>query len=189
MMLSENSTIIKTKVIPVIRAGKNFDLALSSESPVIFILESTINELFTIDEKCTKISKKCFVHVELLKGLREDKEGLNFLRRFGSIIGVVSTKPGFVELAKSCGFKTILRVFLVDGAVLSNLYDLVKSCKPDFVEILPGILFEETKFLSKVLPVPVITGGLVRTEEQVRKAIEAGALAVSTSSPELWKIA
>ena len=35
--------------------------------------------------------------------------------------------------------------------------------------------------------IPVITGGLIRSDEQITRAIEAGAVAITTSNKELWK--
>lgn len=35
--------------------------------------------------------------------------------------------------------------------------------------------------------IPVITGGLIRTDEQIKQAFDAGAIAITTSNKELWK--
>ena len=54
---------------------------------------------------------------------------------------------------------------------------------------MPGVLLPEV--IGEVVDRfdgPVIAGGLVRTEEQVKVALNAGAAAVSTSKEELWKL-
>ena len=44
-----------------------------------------------------------------------------------------------------------------------------------------------TKELSDKLDVPVIVGGLISEKEEITKAIESGALGVSTSAKTLWR--
>ena len=59
---------------------------------------------------------------------------------------------------------------------------------PDAIEIMPGIMPKITKKLSSVISVPIIMGGLISEEEDVKKAIESGALGVSTSCSPLWEL-
>ena len=42
--------------------------------------------------------------------------------------------------------------------------------------------------LSKVSPVPIITGGLLNSYNNAKEALENGAMAVTTSNSEMWKI-
>ena len=51
---------------------------------------------------------------------------------------------------------------------------------------MPGIMPKITKRLSEIIEVPVIVGGLVNEKEDIERAIESGALGVSTSCRELW---
>ena len=60
--------------------------------------------------------------------------------------------------------------------------------KPDFVEILPGIMPRVIAEISARTQVPVIAGGLLRDKADVMAAMRAGAAAVSTSAPSLWDI-
>jgi len=60
--------------------------------------------------------------------------------------------------------------------------------KPDFLEILPGIIPEFIEEISRRYSGDIIAGGLVRKKEQVFAALKAGAKAISTSCKDLWKI-
>jgi len=54
------------------------------------------------------------------------------------------------------------------------------------IEIMPGVLQKVIRNICKGVNIPVIAGGLVETEEEVRSAIDSGAAAISTGAEELW---
>ena len=47
---------------------------------------------------------------------------------------------------------------------------------------MPSIVKQLTGYCS----VPIIAGGLLTTEMDIRAALQAGAIAVSTTNPDLW---
>jgi glycerol uptake operon antiterminator len=55
----------------------------------------------------------------------------------------------------------------------------------DAVEILPGVIPRVIRRIVKIINKPVIAGGLVVDKEDVRRALEAGAVSVSSSNMEL----
>ena len=62
----------------------------------------------------------------------------------------------------------------------------IGQVEPDAVEILPGVL---TKTLGRIairVAIPIIAGGLIETEEEVKKALASGAVAISTTRKSLW---
>ena len=61
-----------------------------------------------------------------------------------------------------------------------------KKIRPDAVEILPGLVPKIIHSVKKELTVPIITGGFIETEEEVRSCIDAGAISASTSYKPLW---
>ena len=50
------------------------------------------------------------------------------------------------------------------------------------------IVTKKIKEFSSLVDVPVIAGGLIETEEEMRAALEAGASVVSTGETGLWSI-
>ncbi|MEN3183760.1 MAG: glycerol-3-phosphate responsive antiterminator, partial [Atribacterota bacterium] len=66
---------------------------------------------------------------------------------------------------------------------------VVQEVKPTAVEVLPGIIFPR---IRSCIPLdgfpPVICGGFIRKRKEVLDILKSGALAVSTSAKELWKI-
>ena len=53
---------------------------------------------------------------------------------------------------------------------------------------MPAIVTKKIKEFSSLVDVPVIAGGLIETEEEMRAALEAGASVVSTGETGLWSI-
>ena len=59
--------------------------------------------------------------------------------------------------------------------------------KPDFIEVLPGIMVGKViSTLRKNFNQPIIGGGLVEAEKEVIEILNAGAVAVNTSAASLW---
>jgi glycerol uptake operon antiterminator len=55
----------------------------------------------------------------------------------------------------------------------------------DAIEILPGVMPKIINKIAAISKIPIIAGGLISDKEDVRLALEAGAISVSASSTEL----
>ena len=93
-----------------------------------------------------------------------------------------------IRRARHRGLLTVQRAFILDSLSLTSLSGQLEQGKPDFVEILPGIMPRVIAEISARTQVPVIAGGLLRDKADVMAAMRAGAAAVSTSAPSLWDI-
>ena len=82
----------------------------------------------------------------------------------------------------------IQRGFMLDSRSLNSFEQQVQLSKPDFVEILPGLLPKVIATLKERMEVPIIAGGFIHEKEDVIAALQAGALAVSASSPKIWSL-
>lgn len=69
-----------------------------------------------------------------------------------------------------------------------NIVKQIANAKPDMLEILPGVMPKIIRRLSKTVKVPVIAGGLILDREDVMNALSAGAISVSSTNPEVWKM-
>ncbi|HSV31439.1 MAG TPA: glycerol-3-phosphate responsive antiterminator [Atribacteraceae bacterium] len=177
-------------VIGAIRPGTLPGLSpdLLSLPQVFFLLEQDINALDMTLKALPINSASVFLHLDLLTGLSADQSGIRFLRNiYPSLLGVISTRTRVLELARKVGFMTILRLFLLDSESLASGMKIVSRLQPDALEILPGIIFPGIKdlFVIDRIP-PLICGGFIRSPQEVRTIIQAGARAVSTSATELW---
>lgn len=100
--------------------------------------------------------------------------------------GIVSTRSNVIALAKKNKLTTIQRLFLLDSHALEHNLSLIDQVKPDYIELLPGLIPSIIKEVHERTGIPIIAGGLIRTKEDIELAFEGGAEAVSTSHAELW---
>ncbi|WP_085991074.1 glycerol-3-phosphate responsive antiterminator [Oceanobacillus senegalensis] len=127
------------------------------------------------------------LHVEKIGGLEMDKSGMDFVKKYVKPAAIVTTNQGIIKRAKKAGLFVVQRIFLIDTDVYHHLVQDPRNIQADVIEIMPSRAPDFIEKLSKVSPVPVITGGLLSLPEHAKVALEHGAIAVSTSNPDMWK--
>ncbi len=82
----------------------------------------------------------------------------------------------------------IQRLFLIDTNALEASFKLIEKTKPDYIEVMPGILPPHIiQEVTQHTGISILAGGLIRTKEDIEFALQAGAIAVTTSNPQLWE--
>ena len=173
---------------PVIAAVKALDhagAAARSEVAVVFVLGGSILTMDGIMAELNAGGKMVFLHMDLIEGVGRDEAGLIYTARRWKPAGVISTRAQLVKAARDHGLLAIQRVFLLDSGSIRSGIQLIGQCTPDFVEVMPGVI-PKAIGQFKSAGRPVIAGGMVTARNEVIDALSAGALAVSTSSRELW---
>lgn len=177
---------VPTGVLPAIRKMKDFDRALKSSHSYIVLLETRLSQLKSMVDYLRRENKKALVHFDLIQGLKADEYGMEFLIREIKPDGILSTRGNIIGLAKKHKLLAIQRMFLLDSLALDHNLKLIERSRPDGVEVLPGLMPGIIKQIHQETNLPVIAGGLLTKAEQVQAAMDAGAVAVSTSTKELW---
>lgn len=179
----------KRPVIAGIRELKDIPVALEKGVAVIFLLRGDIFDLIKIKEELRSCDVMLFLHMDLMKGVARDKAGIRFLSQRIGLDGIITTHINLIQFAKKERLITIQRMFVLDSEALKTGVRVAYDCKPDAVEILPGIILPSLKSdITHLNLPPIIAGGLIKTEADVKKVLESGALAISTSRKELWGI-
>jgi len=174
-------------IIASIRNDSDFKYALNSKAVALFILHGDIFNLPLIMKECKKHNKLVFLHMDLIKGIGRDREGIVYLAKKELCNGVVTTKNNLTNIAKKEGLIAIQRLFLLDSAALKSGEQLIKNNTPDAVEILPGIAAPYfIEHIYKELLCPIIAGGLISNKSEIEELLRKGVMAVSTSIKELW---
>jgi glycerol uptake operon antiterminator len=180
--------LIESPVIAAVRDDDSLNLALSGPLRTLFLLSGTINGVAEQVSRVRKADKLCFLHVDLVEGLRPDQQGMRFIAEQVRPHGIITTKTACVRWAQNLGLFTVQRIFLLDSAALKDGSANVRTCRPDLVEVLPGVADKAIRLAAEAFDRPLIAGGLIRTREEVYAALAAGALAVSTGNRELWQL-
>lgn len=172
-------------VIPAIRKDSEFADAVNSSANVVFMLKADIMTLKQVIEN--KGDKKIFVHIDMADGVGKDRKGIELLKSMG-VDGIITTKNHLVYYAKEQGLFTVQRFFIIDTASFATAKESVANTKPDYAELLPGVVPRIIKEFIETTEVPVIAGGLIADKQDIINALSAGAEAVSTAKKDLWEI-
>lgn len=182
------SEIMKQKpVIAGVKDLSKFDDALNSPCDIIFLLSGSIFNIKDIVKRAKDNNKTIFIHVDLLDGFSKDAVALKYIYEEIKPDGIISTKNSQLKAAKALGFMTVQRIFIIDSLSIDTAIKASQMINPDAIEIMPGIMPKITKKMSDELDVSVIVGGLISEKEEISKALESGALGVSTSEKSLWR--
>lgn len=174
-------------VIPAIRDPAELPPALACPQPAVFLLTTEITNVVELVRAVRGAGKEPFVHFDLISGLGKDQPALAWLAAAARPAGIITTRSALVGQARALGLITIQRTFMVDSQSVLTTIEQTRKMTPDFLEAMPAIAPEGIRQVTGQVNCPVIAGGLVRTMTQVKAALSAGAVAVSTSSEKLWR--
>ena len=183
----ENMSLSGQYVIPVSKNKRQYDLFLRSSYEYGVYLDTDIANLKPIAQLAKKHNKKIIIHTDLIQGLKNDEYSAEYICQEIKPFGIISTKPSVISKAKQRGLLTVQRIFLLDSQALEKSFSIAKKTQADYVEILPGIIPGFVKKVAAEIKIPILTGGLVTTKEEVSCALNAGAQAVTTSRVALWQ--
>ena len=181
-------TLLNEPVIAAVKTDEALTAALASPCSAVFLLASTLLTVDGLVHRIHDAGKLAVVHIDLVDGLSSREIAVDSLNALCRPDGIISTRPTLIRRARHRGLLTVQRAFILDSLSLTSLSGQLEQGKPDFVEILPGIMPRVIAEISARTQVPVIAGGLLRDKADVMAAMRAGAAAVSTSAPFLWDI-
>lgn len=176
-----------TPVIMAVKDWAGIRQCLRQESRVVFILFGDICTIGGIVKTIKDAGKLAVVHMDLINGLGSKEVSVDFIQKSTDADGIISTKPALVKRGKELGLFTVLRFFVLDSMALENVMKQ-DGANTDMIEILPGIMPKVTQRITKALSIPVICGGLISDREDIINALNAGAIAISTTNAEAWRM-
>ncbi|HEX6962684.1 MAG TPA: glycerol-3-phosphate responsive antiterminator [Lacipirellula sp.] len=181
---------LQQPVIPVVwDPGKH--AALIGRASAVFLQGGTLAELpRTLDkfQQPELAGVAVFAHIDLISGLENSEAGLEFLAELGRLAGVVTIHHHLAKPARRLGLMTIVRLFLSDSRSVERGQGIAEKSQADAIEILPAAAAVKVAADLNKFGIPRITGGLCRTEADVREAIDSGCRAVTSTRPELWEL-
>jgi glycerol uptake operon antiterminator len=173
-------------VAAAIKGEDEGERALNARTRLLFILKGDAFSLDHLIRQAHSQHKGVIVHLDLIGGLGKDRAGIRYLQQLGAD-GIITSRAQLITVGHAEGLITIQRLLLLDHAALEAGAKSIARVKPDFVEVLPGIIFPEIAArLSTLLPGPFIAGGFIRTRADVDAMRAAGAILCSSSTVELW---
>ena len=175
-------------VIAAVKDDEGLERALKSDVSVIFLL---YGDLLTIDGlvgRAHEAGKAVFVHLDLVEGLASREVSVDYVAKHTAADGVLSTKANLTRRARELGLVAIQRFFLLDSMAIRNIEKQAGHDTCDLIEVLPGLMPKIIERVRKLAVRPIIAGGLINDKEDVTRALGAGAIAVSTTNPDVWEM-
>lgn len=178
--------IENTPIIPAIKDAESLEQCLKSDAGVIFILFGDICNIAEIVEQIKAEGKLAMVHMDLIAGLGSKEVSVDYIKERTKADGIITTKPMLAKHARELGLATVLRFFIIDSMALSNLSKQTREARPDCIEVLPGVMPKIIRKITSENRTPLIAGGLISDKEDVCNALDAGAVAVSSTNAKIW---
>lgn len=174
-------------IIAAIRDDEGLEGCLSADVQIVFVLYGDICSIGRIVERIKDAGKMAIVHADLITGLSGKEICVDFLRSSTRADGIISTRVNMIQRAKELQMITVFRVFVIDSMALNSLLS-VKNLRPDAIDILPGLMPGIIVKVRTLTGLPVLTGGLITEKQEVLQALDAGAMAISSTAPAVWRM-
>lgn len=180
--------MVESQIIASVHNEEDLQCALTSQANIVFLLTGNLMTTADYVKELRQAGKEVFIHLDFIDGVSNSRSALEFVAKFWNPTGIITTKGHIIKTAKEAGLMTIQRIFLLDGNAVTKGIEMVRSSRPDAVEIMPGIIPKVIDKLSRKLEYPIIAGGLISEVSEVHEALEAGALAISSGNPKMWQL-
>ena len=173
-------------VAAAVKSNDDMQVALESDALLLFMLKGDAFQIASYVVRAHQKGKGIVVHVDLVSGIGKDRAGIQYLHEIG-VDAIITSRSQLVSAGRAEGLVVIQRLLLVDDSALETGVRTISRAAPDFVEVLPGIIFPEiASTLQQVLPGPFIAGGFIRDASEVARVKAAGAVLSSSSTYALW---
>jgi glycerol uptake operon antiterminator len=173
-------------VAAAVKSNDDMQVALESDALLLFMLKGDAFQIASYVVQAHQKGKGIVVHVDLVSGIGKDRAGIQYLHEIG-VDAIITSRSQLVSAGRAEGLVMIQRLLLVDDSAMETGVRTISRAAPDFVEVLPGIIFPEiASTLQQVLPGPFIAGGFIRDVTEVARVKAAGAVLSSSSTYALW---
>ncbi len=173
-------------VIAALRDKKEIGLALASKASAVFLLGGSLFDLSDNVKTLQRAGKIVFVHLDLIGGLNKDHSAVHIVANHIQPNGILTTKNALIPTIQKLGMLAGQRCFLLDTQSYYMTVKSARSSKPDFVELMPGIIPDVIAQFCEDTSCPAIAGGFVSSVKNVERALAAGAIGASSSRTTLW---
>lgn len=181
--------LMENPIVAAVKDMEGLDRCLElPDIKIVFILFGDICTVSSIAAKAKAAGRQVFVHLELLSGIGTKEVVVDYIREHTPADGIITTRSSHIKRAKELGLSSVLRFFVIDSMAFSNIEKQIHQVQPDVIEILPGVMPKVIKKLTAREKIPVIAGGLIMDREDVVSALDAGAVCVSTTNQDVWRM-
>ncbi|HEV7235516.1 MAG TPA: glycerol-3-phosphate responsive antiterminator, partial [Ktedonobacteraceae bacterium] len=141
-------------VAAAVKSNDDMQVALESDALLLFVLKGDAFQIEPFVAQAHQKGKGIVIHVDLVGGIGKDRAGIQYLHQIG-VDAVITSRSQLVAAGRAEGLITIQRLLLIDDSALETGVRTIARAAPDFIEVLPGIIFPEVaSILQHMLPGP-----------------------------------
>jgi glycerol uptake operon antiterminator len=179
---------VNQKILPAISNHSDLRKFLTTSLEYGILMNFQLAQLPELIKLMKEHQKKVLIHAELIKGLSSDEFGTIYLIQVLGVDGIISSKPKAMEVCKKRGVIGIFRLFIRDSISFEQSMSVAKSITPEYLEILPASATDIIEEVHRNLTAKILMGGMIKNRHDVERCLQAGAIAITTSNPELWSL-
>jgi glycerol uptake operon antiterminator len=176
----------KQQIIASVTKDEQIKSALESGIKRVNLLSGNIMNLAEVIEKMHQVKKEVYVHFEMVQGLGKDAHAVRYLTEVLKADGVISTKSNIIIAARNEKLKTIQRIFAIDSNALETAEKMIASSGAHEIELMPGLMPRVIREMKAKIRKPLIVGGLIKYEQEIKDALNHGADYVSIGDCKFW---
>lgn len=180
--------VMDCPVIAAVKDEEGLKKSLETEIGIVFVLYGDLISLPDIVKQLKDAGRTALVHADLIGGLAQKEISVDFIKNNTQADGIISTRPALIKRARELDMYTVLRFFIIDSMAYDNIHKQCNLVRPDCIEVLPGVMPKVIRRICEAEKEPVIAGGLIADKEDIMMALEAGAVAISSTSASVWKM-
>ncbi|MDG0792622.1 glycerol-3-phosphate responsive antiterminator [Cohnella ginsengisoli] len=173
-------------IIASITKPEQLETVMKSCVKRVNLMTGDILQLSGIVRDLHQAGKQVYVHIEMVAGIGRDNSAIQYLADAFAVDGIISTRTNTIAAARKAGMRSIQRVFAIDTAAVETAIKMVAQSQPDEIEIMPGLMPRVIREIKQRIQVPLIVGGLIRTEAEIQEMLESGADHISIGDTKFW---
>lgn len=178
-------TIQNQIAIPVISNMKRLEQFIRTDLTLCVIQDVHLAMVGNMIALLHKHNRRALIHIDMIHGLSNDEYGVEYLCQRMYADGIISTKSKVVEHTKKNNKLAIQRIFLIDSKSIERGLETIRKSNPDVVELMPAIAFNIIPKFKEVLDIPLIGGGLIKSQEDINQGLKFGFSAFTISDLSL----
>jgi len=184
---SLGARLARYPIIATLFGAEHLDAFVGSTAEIAIVANVELRKLHAVVATIVRADKIAMINIDSCEGIAPDKSGVDYLAEIGAT-GVVSTRVATIQRANRAGLLTMQKVFVTDRSTWPRSLKAIEQSDPNLVQLMPAPMLPHISVKERNALPPIVASGFVITLNDMRGALAAGAVAVSTSDTSMWSI-
>lgn len=184
---SLGARLARHPIIATLYGAEQIDAFIDSTTEIAIVANVELRKLHAVVSTITRADKIVIVNIDSCEGISPDKGGVEYLAEIGAT-SLVSTRVATIQRANRAGLLTMQKVFVTDRSTWPRSVKALEQSDPNLVQLMPAPMLPHISAKERNALPPIVASGFVVTPNDVRSALAAGAVAVSTSDAAMWSL-